>query len=82
MDAALQYDYQAPLDFDLLQLAGEALRVGDTVVAEGLIPLPITEVRDPVAGFIVARYDGVIPGFRLYCPTQILSVLRKIEQPH
>lgn len=84
MDAALEYDYQAPLDYALVDITAEALMIGDTIVSHGHIPLRVTDVRTRVSGFIVAAYESLPgTGHRLYSVTTPLTVLRQnAEQAH
>lgn len=77
MNATLHYDYQAPLESELLDIAAGGLMVGDTIVADGSIPLRVTEVRSKVAGFITAGYSCTAgSGFRTFAAGQMVTVLR------
>ena len=79
MHGSLHYDYQAPADCEIREITACGLKAYDVIVADGRIPLHITEVRPMVAGFVTAAYictAGV--GFRTFAAGQRLEVLRSL----
>lgn len=58
------------------------IKPGDTVIANGFIPLTITDVRClPVNHTVIAHYESAAgPGIRMYADTQSLTVARPAEQ--
>lgn len=77
MYGSLHYDYQAPLEHELLELQALRLIVGDTIVADGAIPLRVTDVRPVVDKFITVGYECAAgSGFRTFAVATMVTVLR------